>query len=73
MIASDYSEYRGDFLIYGNTEGIRKSILDELEQIYDIKIPKDSVCSMEIVEILCKNTIYLNREISVLINRKERS
>lgn len=70
MITFDYSEYRGDFLIYGNTEGIRKSILDELEEIYDIKMPKDSVCNMEIVEILCKNTIYLNREISVLINRR---
>ncbi|WP_333859751.1 GTPase HflX [Clostridium sp.] len=70
MYDFDYREYRGGFLIYGNIEGIKKSILDELEKIYDIKISKDNVCSMEIVEILCKNTIYLNREISVLINRK---
>lgn len=57
-------------MIYGNIEGIRKSILDELEKIYDIKIPKDSVCTMEIIGIICKNTIYLNKEIGVLINRK---
>ncbi|MFL0194626.1 GTPase HflX [Clostridium sp. WILCCON 0269] len=57
-------------MIYGNTDGIKKSILDELEEMYNIKVSKDNICDTEILEILCKNTMYLNREISVIINRK---
>ncbi|MEY8000352.1 GTPase HflX [Clostridium sp. Mt-5] len=57
-------------MIYGNTEGIKNSILDKLEKIYDMRVPKDSVCSREIMEIICSFSIYLNREISTAIDRK---
>ena len=57
-------------MIYGNIEGIRKSILDTLEKLYDIRISRNSVCNEEVVDILCNATQYLNREVSVAINRK---
>ncbi len=57
-------------MIYGNIEGIRNSILERLERAYDIKIPRDSVCNEELIDLLCDVTRYLNREVSVAINRK---
>ncbi|WP_411681041.1 GTPase HflX [Clostridium thailandense] len=57
-------------MIYGNTEGIRKSILETLEKLYDIRISRNSVCNEELVDILCNVTRHLNREVSVAIDRK---
>lgn len=57
-------------MIHGNTEGVRNSILERLDSIYDIKIPRDSICNEELIKIISEATIYLNREVSVAINRK---
>ncbi|MBC2581163.1 GTPase HflX [Clostridium sp. DJ247] len=57
-------------MIYGNIEGIRKSILDRLENAYDLKLPKDSVCNEELIGLLCQTTTMLNREVSVAVDRK---
>lgn len=57
-------------MIYGNIEGIKSSILVRLEKVYEMKMPKDSVCTQELIELLCDVTTYLNREVSVGINRK---
>lgn len=57
-------------MIYGNTEGVRNSILKKLDSIYDIKIPRDSICNEELIRIICEATTYLNREVSVAVNRK---
>lgn len=57
-------------MIYGNTEGIRKSILETLEKLYDIRISRNSVCDEELIDILCNVTRYLNREVSAAIDRK---
>lgn len=57
-------------MIYGNTEGVRNFILDKLEQIYEMKIPKDSVCNEELIDIIAEATSYLNREVSVAVTRK---
>jgi GTP-binding protein HflX len=57
-------------MIYGNIEGIRKSILDELENIYSIKNLKDEVCNVEILNIISKISSFIEREISIGINRK---
>lgn len=57
-------------MIYGNIEGIKKSFLQQLEYIYDIKVQKNSIISEEIVNVMCKLTKELNREISVAISRK---
>ncbi|WP_160671271.1 GTPase HflX [Clostridium sp. C8-1-8] len=57
-------------MIYGNVEGVRNSILNELEKIYDFKIPKYSVCIEEVVNKISEITTVLDREISVAIDRK---
>ncbi|AYD39821.1 GTPase HflX [Clostridium fermenticellae] len=57
-------------MIYGNTDGIRNSILGKLDEIYEIKMPKDSICSNDLIDMLSEITTHLNREISVAINRK---
>jgi GTP-binding protein HflX len=57
-------------VITGNIEGVRKRILEELEAIFDIKTEKYSFLNDEIIQIMTKATEELNREISVLIDRK---
>lgn len=57
-------------MIYGNIEGIRNTILDELEKIYDFKVPKYSVCTEEIVNIISDVSTKLEREVSVGIDRR---
>lgn len=57
-------------MIYGNVEGIKKSIIEELEGIYSIKTLKDEVCSMEILDIISRVSSFIEREVSVGINRK---
>ena len=57
-------------MIYGNIDGIRKTVLEELQEIYEIKIEKNDIANEELIDILCKLTEQLNREISVGISRK---
>jgi GTPase len=57
-------------MIYGNIEGIRKSIIDELESIYSIKNLKDEACDLEILNIISRVSSFIEREVSVGINRK---
>lgn len=57
-------------MIYGNTEGVKNFILDKLEQIYEMKVPKDSICNEELIDIIAEATSYLNREVSVAVTRK---
>ncbi|WP_032121894.1 GTPase HflX [Clostridium amazonitimonense] len=57
-------------MIYGNIEGIKNSILEKLDSIYDMKIPKYNLFTEELLNILVDNTAYLEREISVAIDRK---
>ncbi|EKQ51208.1 MULTISPECIES: GTPase HflX [unclassified Clostridium] len=57
-------------MIYGNIEGIKKSIIDELESIYSIRTLKDEVCDIEILNIISRISSFIEREVSVGINRK---
>ncbi|MCR1972795.1 GTPase HflX [Clostridium sporogenes] len=57
-------------MIYGNIDGIRKTVLEELEEIYEMKIEKNDIINEELMNVLCKLTEQLNREISVGISRK---
>jgi GTP-binding protein HflX len=59
-------------MIYGNVDGIRNSILDNLEQIYEIKTDKVMLASFEIIEIMCDISSKIDREISVAIDRRGR-
>lgn len=55
--------------VTGNINGIKNSILERLELLYELKIPKDEFASFELLEILAEITQQVNREISVYINR----
>ena len=57
-------------MIYGNAEGVKNIILDKLEKIYYMKIPRGEICSEELIDIICEVTVNLGREISVAIDRK---
>lgn len=57
-------------MIYGNIDGIRDSVLKKLEGIYSMSIPKDMVCSEEVVQILQEVSLIVNREVSLAVNRR---
>ncbi|MGL4771976.1 MAG: GTPase HflX [Clostridium sp.] len=57
-------------MIYGNIDGIKKSFLESLENIYKIKNLKDEVCSREIVDIMVSVSTLIEREVSVAIDRR---
>ncbi|RXI47291.1 GTPase HflX [Clostridium tetani] len=57
-------------MIYGNTNGVRDTVLEKLEEIYIMKIAKDEICSRELISVLAYFTELIGREISVAINRR---
>lgn len=57
-------------MIYGNIDGIKKSVLEKLETIYEMKVPKYNITDETLSEIICYVTGIINREISVAIDRK---
>lgn len=57
-------------MIFGNIDGIKKAFLEELEGIYKMKVLKDEVCSLEIINIISRVTSLIEREISVAIDRR---
>jgi len=58
--------------ISGVTEGLKKSIIEELEKIYDLEIPQHMLWTEELIEILASISGAINREIAVYIDRKGR-
>lgn len=57
-------------MIHGNTDGIRNSVLKELEELYKINVPKYTVCTEDIINVISRLSSQIEREISVGINRK---
>ncbi|HEY8892378.1 MAG TPA: GTPase HflX [Clostridium sp.] len=57
-------------MIYGNIDGVKNSILDKLEKACEIRISKDCILSVELVDILVEVTQILGREVSAAIDRK---
>ncbi|WP_461206432.1 GTPase HflX [Clostridium sp. DL1XJH146] len=57
-------------MIYGNVEGIRKTIINRLEELYEYKIEKDVLVSEEVVDLICEITSIIGREISIAIDRR---
>ncbi|MBU3158656.1 GTPase HflX [Clostridium frigoris] len=57
-------------MIYGNTDGVKDSILNKLEDACELKVSKDCILSVELVDILVEATQNLDREISAAIDRK---
>ncbi|WP_291742125.1 GTPase HflX [Clostridium sp.] len=44
--------------------------MEELERLYKAKCPKDEVCSLEIIEVISRISSFIEREISVAIDRR---
>lgn len=59
-------------MIKGNVEGVRDSILAELDTIYTMSVEKGKLVTPEIVALISDITRVINREISVSIDRKGR-
>ena len=57
-------------MIFGNIDGVKKAYIEELENIYRIKVLKDEVCSEEIINIISRLSSTIEREISVAIDRR---
>ena len=57
-------------LVTGNSEGVKKVFLEELDSIHKIKVPKTEICSMDIIEKMCMISSAIEREVSVAIDRK---
>lgn len=55
--------------IHGNTEGIRKTMLDELCLLYDAQLPPDEILPHELLVQLCGYSASINREIALYITR----
>jgi len=56
--------------VNGQTEGMKRNALNSLEQLYDIKVPRDQLYTEEMVNILAEVTSAANREVAVYIDRK---
>ena len=56
--------------IYGEITGIRKSIINRLEELYEFTVPFGQVVTSELSQKLIDLTTDLNREIVVYISRK---
>ena len=56
-------------MIHGNTEGIRSSLLSEMEALYAFEMEHDEFAPAAVIDSLAKFTSMCNREISVYISR----
>ena len=55
--------------IHGNTEGIRKTVLDELTMLYDVQLEPGQFMPQDLLQSLCGYSASMNREIAVYITR----
>ncbi len=58
--------------VSGNTEGLKNSVIEALEGLYDLDIPQDKLWTDELVNTLSGISGSINREIAVYIDRKGR-
>ena len=56
-------------MIYGNKEGIRDSLLAQMEALYDLDLSAEVFAPPELLAVLAAFTGAINREISVYISR----
>ncbi|MEG0295569.1 MAG: GTPase HflX [Clostridium sp.] len=57
-------------MIYGNIDGIKKSFLEELENLYKTKVLKDEICDLNIINTIARLSNQIEREICVAIDRR---
>lgn len=56
--------------IQGEIGGLKKSILEKLESIYELQIPIGQIATNELVGLMLELTEHIGREIAVYINRR---
>ena len=56
-------------MIKGNTEGVRNSLLERLERLYDMELPRDEFLPETMLTILVRATQELGREMMVYVSR----
>lgn len=56
-------------MIHGNLTGIRESVLNELERLYDAEFERDAFLPDRLLNILVRHTTALNREMLVYLGR----
>lgn len=56
-------------MIYGNKEGIRDSVLAQLETLYDLDLTGEMFAPAELLDVLAAFTCAINREISIYVSR----
>ena len=56
-------------MIYGNKEGIRDSVLAQLETLYDLDLTGEVFAPPELLDVLAAFTCAINREISIYVSR----
>ena len=56
--------------ISGNIEGLRNSVIEALEGIYEIEVPQDRLWTEELVNTLSILSGAINREIAIYLDRK---
>ncbi len=55
--------------VYGNIDGLNNTIIGALEEIYDYKIPRNQIGSIELFKTLIEISKKINKELAVYINR----
>lgn len=56
-------------MIHGNIEGIRASLLSEMEALYSVEIENDAFAPLDVLTTLAKFSAACKREISIYISR----
>jgi GTP-binding protein HflX len=57
-------------IIHGEVDGIRKSFLTRIEDLYEFSVPFGQVVTAELAQKMIEITADLNRELAVYINRR---
>lgn len=56
-------------MIYGNKEGVRDSMLAQMETLYDLDLTGEVFAPRELLDVLAAFTTAINREISIYVSR----
>lgn len=56
-------------MIHGDIIGVKKSYLNELEKLHEVKIDKNLIISEEILYKVCELSLKINKEICVVLER----
>lgn len=56
-------------MIYGEIQGVKKSYLKDLEDLYTVKVEKSLIINEEVLRKVCEISLAINKEICIVIER----